>query len=373
MEKRSLNVHTPLRDYDSRKGRKELKMAYAILADDRRKVVERLEELTGKKAIYTRVPRCAYILNGIAVEKNRTVTTEEDADIHLLNLLIRDGLIEGEIQEEYTEPDQVETAEQATPQELEDNQTEEDQTEEDHAEDYQTEEDQTENYQTEDYQTEDYQTEEDHTEVVEVGNSPTEHSGPVKPKIIFPLSLHRPESICNLVYTIYSRGKLMSKSTGGDFSVSERLVEELQDFGVFTCKKQVIEVIRRIGEDELHGLSFDEEKVVFDGFPETDDAAEIKAWTKLSAAINKNAIRRMHVYAKDVDDTNEKFTFRTWLTRLGLNGPDLKQERNILYRNLSGHTAFRTARDEEKWKARQAIKRAAMKAQKAELSNGAED
>ncbi len=323
-------------------------MAYAILADDRRKVVERLEELTRKKAIYTRVPRCAYILDGIVVEKNRTVTTEEDADIHLLNLLIREGLIEGEIQEEHTESDQVETDEQATPQKLEDDQTE-------------------------DYRTEEDQTQDISVEAVEAGDSSAEHSGPVKPKIIFPISLHRPESICNLVYTIYSRGKLLSKSTGGDFSVSERLVEELQDFGVFTCNKQVIEIIRQMGEDELHGLSFDEEKVVFDGFPETNDAAEVRAWTKLSAAINKNAIRRMHVYAKDVDDTNEKFAFRTWLTRLGLNGPDLKQERNILYRNLSGHTAFRTARDEEKWKARQVAKREAMKMQKAELSDGAED
>ncbi len=348
-------------------------MAYTILADDRRKVVERLEQLTGKKATYTRVPRCAYILDGIAVEKNRTVTTEEDADIHLLNLLIREGLIEGEIQEEHTEPDQVETDEQAAPQELEDDQTEEGQTAEDQVEEYRIAEDQAEEYRTaENYRMEEDQTQDISVEAVEVGDSSAEHSGPVKPKIVFPLSLHRPESICNLVYTIYSRGKLLSKSTGGDFSVSERLVEELQDFGVFTCNKQVIEIIRRMGEDELHGISFDEEKVVFYGFPETNDTAEIRAWTKLSAAINKNAIRQMHVYAKDVDDTNEKFTFRTWLTRLGLNGPDLKQERSILYRNLSGHTAFRTARDEEKWKARQAAKRAAMKMQKAELSDGAE-
>jgi hypothetical protein len=40
-----------------------------------------------------------------------------------------------------------------------------------------------------------------------------------------------------------------------------------------------------------------------------------------------------------------------------MNGPDLKEERLILYRNLSGHTAFRTQEDALKWKARQAVRR----------------
>ena len=59
-----------------------------------------------------------------------------------------------------------------------------------------------------------------------------------------------------------------------------------------------------------------------------------------------------------------KFTFRTWPTRLGMNGSDLKAERILLYRNLSGHTAFRTIADEEKWKARQAKKRQELKENK---------
>ena len=49
-----------------------------------------------------------------------------------------------------------------------------------------------------------------------------------------------------------------------------------------------------------------------------------------------------------------------------MNGKDLRAERNTLDRDQSGHTAFRTAKDEEKWKARQAAKRAELKALKAE-------
>ena len=41
----------------------------------------------------------------------------------------------------------------------------------------------------------------------------------VKPEIAFPLEGHTAESLKNLVNTIYSRGSLMSKATGGDFRV----------------------------------------------------------------------------------------------------------------------------------------------------------
>ncbi len=37
-------------------------MTYNILVSDRKQVVRRLEELAGKRAEYTRVPRMAYIV-----------------------------------------------------------------------------------------------------------------------------------------------------------------------------------------------------------------------------------------------------------------------------------------------------------------------
>ena len=47
-----------------------------------------------------------------------------------------------------------------------------------------------------------------------------------------------------------------------------------------------------------------------------------------------------------------------------MDGKDCKQARKILMENLSGHTAFRTRADEEKWKARQAEKRQALRESK---------
>ena len=187
-------------------------------------------------------------------------------------------------------------------------------------------------------------------------------------KISFPLNRHRAESICNLVFTIYSRGKLMSKATGGDFYASEALVDDLQNGVGNNDKNKVLTVIKNVA-DELRGISFEYDKnldgnVIFNGFPNTDDEALIRAWYSLAEAINKTAIKQRHIRAKRSDEPNEKFAFRTWLTRLGLNGADLKEERSILYKNLNGHTAFRNEETRQKWTARQKEKQEALREQK---------
>lgn len=190
----------------------------------------------------------------------------------------------------------------------------------------------------------------------------------VRPSISFPLSAHRAESIVNLVCTLYTRGKLLSKTTGGIFFATPELVDHIQASFGYRTVDQAVKDIQKAGG--LRGISFEDGKVVFDGFPATNDPVTIRAWTELCAAINRTAIKQLHVRAKEVNDENEKFSFRTWLTRLGMNGPELRRERNILYRNLSGHTAFRTAKDEENWKAKQAAKRAELKALKEAAGTG---
>lgn len=292
-------------------------MSYHILIEKRKDVAVRMEELTGEKPSYTGVPRCAYILRGITLEKNNRVVTDDDADMELISRLIEEGLIEpseeADEEAEATKP----TADEGTALEAEGN-TEGEGNSEDDLQDGEPE--------------------------------------AVKLAISFPLGRHRAESICNLVFTIYSKGSLLSKATGGTFHATDGLVERLQS-GKLIRIEETLEIIRDAGEDALTGLAFEEDKVVFNGFPETTDEAVIRAWTALASAINKAAISQNHVRAKRVDETNEKFAFRTWLTRIGMNGSDLKQERSILYTNLSGHTAFRTSEDQEKWTRRQNEKR----------------
>ena len=191
----------------------------------------------------------------------------------------------------------------------------------------------------------------------------------MKPSISFPMDSHRPESIINLVNTMYAKGSLISNATGGEFGATKELAEEMRE-GRFIRTEDAVSAVREDGG--LKGLSFGDGKVTFDGFPATADPEMVRAWTALAAAVNKACIRQKHVRAARTDETNEKFAFRTWLTRLGMNGPDMKDERAVLYRNLSGHTAFRTEADAKKWAERQQEKREELRRQKEAALNQAE-
>lgn len=56
---------------------------------------------------------------------------------------------------------------------------------------------------------------------------------------------------------------------------------------------------------------------------------------------------------------NEKYTFRTWLLRLGLIGDEFKTVRMHLLKNLEGNIAWRDPAQAEAQKARLAAKRQA--------------
>ena len=374
-------------------------MKFEILSGDRKEVVRKLEELTGRKPAFTRAPRFAYILDGIVVEKDSTVTTDPGADLSLARRLEEEGVIkalepypeaEGETEsaadaEETGTTEEGETAEETEGQAVttEETETAEETTEETETTTVETTATEAPNAAVEEAASDAV---EETTEVPDQMEQATvidaAETGPEiiletvvneeegdgtyeglreridigRYSIALPLNRHKPESICNLVFTIYAKGKLMSKATEGEFRASDNLVDTLKSENFLTVK-EVLETILDYGEEALVGLRFEEDKVIFDGFPETDDADKVRAWTELCAAINKTAIKQHHIQAKQTEEVNEKFAFRTWLTRLGMNGPELKQERSLLYRNLSGHTAFRTPADEEKWKKRQAEKK----------------
>ena len=82
--------------------------------------------------------------------------------------------------------------------------------------------------------------------------------------------------------------------------------------------------------------------------------------------MNKMALEQKRIQAKAVNEENEKYALRIWLTRLGMNGPEHKEARRVLMENLTGHCAFRTEADKLRWQERQAAKRDALRAAKAE-------
>lgn len=62
---------------------------------ERKAVAARLAELTGERAVYTKMPRCAYEVGLFAIERDGSITASESADLAPLRTLAQEGLLEG--------------------------------------------------------------------------------------------------------------------------------------------------------------------------------------------------------------------------------------------------------------------------------------
>jgi hypothetical protein len=181
--------------------------------------------------------------------------------------------------------------------------------------------------------------------------------------ISLPMTRHTADSLRRLVNLIYSRGPLLSKATGGCFGADKDLITALDEAGTVITTEAFIALVDDHGG--LTGLSFADGNVSFTGFPLTDDSEKNTAFQQIACLMNKHALEQKRIQAKVVNDDNEKYAFRIWLLRIGMNGDEYKASRKILMANLSGHAAFRTEDEEARWKARQKEKRDELRAAKA--------
>ncbi len=412
---------------------------YQSMVTDKKKLVRKLEALTGKKATYTRVPRCAYQIGAYFVEKDGNLTAEHEQETdEVVMQLQTEGLLGDEVQEgqslkdcqvrENTRPTQPAPPVFITPvtelwkpeanianTQENGNAVEEAMTEGTAVLDHTAEEEQTEETlqsavpevaweipglhlslprrehlsESSDRVAQAAETVEDGeahaaetTASVQATNTARESVGqqeeddaipaaseisenadseesqneqgfPQNLAVSFPLESHSSNSLRNLINTIYSRGKLLTKATGGDFFCNAELIQELNYESSLHTAEQVISFVKDYEnrhEACLQGLSFEEDKVCIDGFTNVTDSEHIQSYMVLAEKINKACILQNHVQAKEVDDANERYAFRTWLNRLGMKGTEYKLARKQLLEHLFGHSAFRTKEEEERAK-----------------------
>ena len=107
-----------------------------------------------------------------------------------------------------------------------------------------------------------------------------------------------------------------------------------------------------------------EDAITFCGFSGEDNHDHMTAYGQLATMMNKMAIKQKRIQAKSIHTENEKYSFRIWLLRLGMNGDEFKHIRKLLMENLEGHTAFRTPEEAERAKRKAQQKRAELKAAK---------
>ena len=282
-----------------------MKINYNVTGSDRKQLVSIITRETGVKATYKGMPSMAYCIDGITVEKDGTMVWDENTDAATIQKII-DALAAAGFEGTGDTP---QPAEAPAPQEAE----------------------------------------------------------PVELTVSMPLTRHNGASLRNLINLVYTRASLLNKALGTSFRVEPGLTDALQDDACILTVESLLGAVAAY-EDEhgkaLDGITITPDEISFTSLPETTEPERLRAFTELVAMMNKQAIDQQRVQAKTVNEENEKYALRIWLTRLGMNGPEFKTTRKVLMENLTGHSAFRTPDEEAKWKARQAEKREALKAAK---------
>lgn len=362
-------------------------LKFELNVAERKTLAKRIEELTGIHPYYTKAPLYSYDIGSYTIDRDGNLLVEpENADAEMLTTLLNEGLIRGGESIESTD-DQMENTEPTDHLEedsvIEDTEAETEVLDEQEPEDADTAEDEPAEAGAEEASEPDNTVEDDATENEPDAEEPESEEQPeaedqpeevpLDLELAFPVSQHNGVTLRNLVNLLYSRGKLIGKATGGHFHVEEGLVKKLKDD---SCTFAIMNFINAVSDYEtehgaaLEGLKITTEKVTFTGFPTAPDHEHLTAFAQLAVLMNQQAISQKRIQAKDVNDENEKYALRTWLLRLGMNGPDFKETRKILMENLSGHAAFRTDEEAQKFLAREKAKRDALKAAKLAAQNG---
>ena len=90
----------------------------------------------------------------------------------------------------------------------------------------------------------------------------------------------------------------------------------------------------------LHSV-FSKGTIEFRLFNSTLHAGKIKAYIQLCLAISHQALEQKRAQPIRTHSSNEKYTFRTWLLRLGMIGDEFKTARQHLLKHLEGNIAWR--------------------------------
>jgi hypothetical protein len=190
-------------------------------------------------------------------------------------------------------------------------------------------------------------------------------------------SRHTPKTLRNIVNIMASKEDLLYKSL--DVNVSrEHYCQKMDTHFLDEINKRpplFMEQIKNMwyeGDDRsymhyddsrYHALNlhsvFSKGTIEFRMFNSSLHAGVVKSDIQLCLAISHQAlIQKSARHTKTVSD-NEKYTFRTWLLRLGLIGDEFKTARHHLLKNLEGNIAWKDPAQAEKQKERLIQKRLA--------------
>ena len=214
----------------------------------------------------------------------------------------------------------------------------------------------------------------------------------------YPLSDFTAQALKNILFSLYSKGLLLSKAVNGQFFVPQELCDRIYDTSM---KEKIVNAMKNT--PDLVGIEIRDDQLVFTGFlgnyyPSgiiaeehvTSEASEQQEETQLTsvelqehseqsetpatqqtpetqtvqAAPATSEVQAISVFldyfinhCKTVnyiqlvspETDNERYTMRGWFNQLGWKGIEDRPLRTYFYERLSGHTAFKTEENKRKW------------------------
>ena len=169
-----------------------------------------------------------------------------------------------------------------------------------------------------------------------------------------------PATLCNLLKNIRSKEDILYKALKvGDSrsryckKTNQKLIDMIERNRPATRQKlaDLWYAEAPYGRDthynssRYHGLNlhayFTKGTVEFRLFNSTLHAGELKAYIQFCMAVTAKALNTKKASSRPSTSDNEKYTFRCWLLRLGLNGDEFKTCRLHLLKHLEGNSAWR--------------------------------
>ena len=265
---------------------------------DRREVVRRMEQLLGIRARFMRGQGFSYQIGAYTVTRDSILIAPDDAIEDILQTLVNENLIE-RLQEEPIEESVPEL--KAAP--------------------------------TESVPEPDA--------FVAVEEEYPKTTAVTEPVLILPFTGHNGLTLRNLVHLFYTRASLIGKAAGPHFYVPDEVIEALKDDACTYSMGNFLRVIRE-NRTGICGISFTDDSILITALPENTDQEHMNAFRDLITLMNRSAIEHKRIFAKKINEDNEKFAMRIWLDGIGLKGVDHKQSRKLLMKPLHGIAAFKT-------------------------------
>lgn len=261
---------------------------YNVTGERRKEMVEAISGIVGIKAVYMRMPTCAYAISNMTVSKEGTLTWDGRTDSGTVEKVLA-GLAQAgftaepeeaaaEAQESPTEPQETAAGEEFAAEAPEGT-------------------------------TEPQEADADTPEWAAEESAPAElQDAAIGLTVAMPRESFTDAALENLHRLVNAKAALIKKA---------------------------------LAVDSLP-IETDGEKVSFPWFADGQDGDTAKAYTHFITALCDMARNQKRVTAKEKPADNEKYAFRCFLLRLGFIGAEYKGERKILLKNLSGNGSFKS-------------------------------